>query len=94
MSNVDHAEIVSHDKGHAFCETIAANLTHIRPLTAAGRKPSGGADTPALCGAKVLWDTATPFTSAKVASWNAWPYALCSRCKAAFLEPGEVGGHG
>lgn len=72
------------DHGHAFSETIAANLTHIRPLTAAGLKPGGGADTPALCGAPVLWDKSLGFTADRVEHWNPWPYGLCSRCKSAF----------
>jgi hypothetical protein len=71
---------------HAFCETIAASLTHIRPLTAAGRKPSGGADTPALYGAKALWDTSLAFSAERVEHWNPWPYGLCSKCKAQFME--------
>ncbi|MGW8431576.1 hypothetical protein ACWGJ9_10835 [Curtobacterium citreum] len=45
---------------YAFCETASAYQlapNHVRPLTAAGLKPSGGADTAALCGAQVAWDT-------------------------------------
>jgi hypothetical protein len=72
--------------GHAFCETIAANLTHIRLLTEAGRKPSGGADTAALCGAPALWDTSLTFSPSRVEHWNPWPYGLCSKCKTAYLE--------
>jgi hypothetical protein len=87
---------VVHDTEHAFCETIAANLTHIRRLTAAGRKPNGGADTRALCGASALWDTSLAFSRDRVEHWNPWPYGLCSRCKATFIgpEPREAGGHG
>lgn len=33
---------------------------HLRVLTGSGLKLSGGADTMALCGAQVAWDTATP----------------------------------
>ena len=45
---------------YSFCETIAAYVWHIRPLTDAGRKLGGGADTEALCGAKALWDINVP----------------------------------
>lgn len=75
-----------HDEAHAFCETISAHLTHIRPLTARGRKEGGGADTLALCDAEVLWDTETPFSARLVQAWDPWPYALCPACKAVFEE--------
>jgi hypothetical protein len=45
---------------YSYCETLAAYVWHIRRLTAVGRKPSGGADTLALCKAQVLWDIQTP----------------------------------
>ena len=48
------------DDKYSFCETIAAYVWHIRPLTDVGRKLSGGADTAALCGAKALWDINFP----------------------------------
>jgi hypothetical protein len=83
--STEHAEMVEHDSGHAFCETIAAALTHIRRLTTKGRAPGGGADTPALCGAAALWDTQLPFTRANVEGWDPWPQPLCSQCKATFL---------
>ena len=38
------------------CETVAAITIHLRPLGDAGPKYGGGADTLALCGAKVSWD--------------------------------------
>jgi hypothetical protein len=44
---------------YAECERVTAgptSPTHIRQLTEKGRFPGGGADTPALCGAKVAWD--------------------------------------
>jgi hypothetical protein len=45
---------------YALCERVTATPTsahHVRALTGAGMFTSGGADTPALCGAKVAWDT-------------------------------------
>jgi hypothetical protein len=45
---------------YALCERVTATGTsphHIRVLTAAGMLKSGGADTLALCDAKVAWDT-------------------------------------
>ena len=47
------------DESYSFCETATASGTtpwHIRKLTAVGRKPGGGADTPSLCGRDVAWD--------------------------------------
>jgi hypothetical protein len=46
---------------YAYCETVTATAIskwHIRKLTEVGKKLSGGADTPALCGRKVCWDRA------------------------------------
>lgn len=46
--------------GLSYCETIHATGTsphHIRVLTDEGMKTGGGADTPALCGVDVAWDT-------------------------------------
>jgi hypothetical protein len=51
------------------CETVAAITTHLRRLTAVGPKWGGAADTLALCGAKVSWDTRIPVEGAE-----------CSRC--------------
>lgn len=76
--------IEGHSTTHAFCETIAASLTHIRALGKRGRCPSGGADTRTLCDLKAEWDTAARFSADAVAKWNAWPYQLCSTCKAMF----------
>lgn len=46
--------------GLSYCETVHATGTsphHIRVLTDEGMKTGGGADTPALCGIQVAWDT-------------------------------------
>jgi hypothetical protein len=51
---------VNQEDKYSYCETIAAYVWHIRRLTAVGRKLSGGADTLALCKAKVLWDLNFP----------------------------------
>jgi hypothetical protein len=45
---------------YSFCETTAAYVWHIRPLTDAGYKLSGNADTLSLCGMKVAWDIKAP----------------------------------
>src|ERR1035437_3732369 len=45
---------------YSFCETVAAYVWHIRPLTAVGRKLGGGADTLTLCDLKAAWDINTP----------------------------------
>jgi len=44
---------------YSFCETVTATGTspwHIRKLTEKGKKLSGGADSPSLCGKVVAWD--------------------------------------
>ncbi len=48
-------------RGLVFCEALGAGVTwHIRQLSDAGIKASGGADTPALCGVEVSWDLHVP----------------------------------
>lgn len=50
---------------YSFCESQWATGTspwHIRRLTKLGKKLSGGADTPALCGRKVAWDLEVDIT--------------------------------
>lgn len=45
--------------GYSECERATATPTspiHVRRLTATGLHTGGGADTAALCGAKVAWD--------------------------------------
>ena len=54
---------------HAFCENHAAGSLskwHIRPLTGAGKKLGGGADTAAMCGHVVHWDREYPVTRGAV----------------------------
>jgi hypothetical protein len=68
---------------YAYCETISAYVWHIRPLTKAGLKLGGGADTPALCGAKVLWDiqcSVDPIAPA----WD----TVCPICQKRYLSVG------
>ena len=51
---------------YSFCETATAgprSRWHIRQLTEKGRKPSGGADTPSLCGLDVAWDLEVDITT-------------------------------
>ena len=62
---------------YAFCEAATASGStpwHIRPLTAAGKKLSGGADTPALCGRIVAWDIAVRIVETSLAT-------ACPRCR-------------
>ena len=59
------------------CETQYAtplSPEHLRQITAAGPKIGGGADTTALCGRVVAWDT-HPATADDVANDR-----LCPRC--------------
>jgi hypothetical protein len=58
---------------YSFCEAVTAGSAsrwHIRPLSNKGRKPSGGADTAALCGRQVSWDV----------NCNIHPAALAGAC--------------
>lgn len=50
---------------YSFCESSAASGRspwHIRQLTAAGKKPGGGADTPSLCDLEMAWDVEVEIT--------------------------------
>jgi hypothetical protein len=60
----------------SFCETVTASGSspwHIRPLTPAGQKLGGGADSPALCGRVVGWDLVVPITEYRLKH-------CCKRC--------------
>jgi len=64
----------------SFCETVWATGTspwHIRRLTDVGRKPGGGADTPALCGRQVAWDLEVEITEHHLGH-------ACQACVAAY----------
>lgn len=63
------------------CETIAANAQHIR-YAEYGQKLSGGADSPALCGAKVLWDTKVPLEAAL--KEDRLGMSCCTQCAAKY----------
>lgn len=68
---------------YSYCETVTAGPLspwHIRRLTEAGRKPSGGADTPALCGREVAWDIPAPEVTNPVDAGG-----VCRRCLATYL---------
>lgn len=52
------------------CESVAAIVVHLREPGPKGFCSGGGADTPALCGAKVAWDTRIPFEA-----------VTCRRCR-------------
>jgi hypothetical protein len=61
---------------YAVCETVNAISLHLRVLTETGRHPSGGADSPTLCGLIAAWDTRVPTPSPnKLTNW------LCSKCQ-------------
>lgn len=64
---------------YSFCETIAAYRWHIRPLTAAGQKFGGGADTRALCKAFVEWDIDVGLSATALEGSG-----ICSLCRRAF----------
>jgi hypothetical protein len=68
---------------YAYCETIAAYVWHIRPLTKIGLKLSGGADTPALCEANVLWDINVKIDTLSPA-WG----EVCRTCRSLYLQRG------
>lgn len=70
---------------YSECERVTATPTspyHVRVLTSAGLKKGGGADSIALCGAEVAWDTrevalGEVIESAKT-QWETWSY--CASC--------------
>jgi hypothetical protein len=68
---------------YAFCEPVTAGsgtAIHIRRLTKeTGLRPSGGADTLALCGRVVAWDLAGGVTPASLQS-----HQTCSECRSKF----------
>jgi hypothetical protein len=65
---------------YSFCETLAAYAWHIRPLTAKGRKLSGGADTKTLCGLEAAWDIKAPILIADRSS------GVCRKCVTLYQE--------
>ena len=71
---------------YSFCESFAAIVRHIRPLTSIGRKLGGGVDTQALCGKSVAWDLSTPV------SCNGDEPHICVPCSENFrsIPAGEV----
>lgn len=72
--------------GMAYCERVTASGTspqHIRKLTVSGLFPNGNADTLALCGAKVAWDTSEveSLFSLERAQSNSHPSSqICQQC--------------
>lgn len=69
---------------YSFCESVAAYVWHIRPLTARGRKLSGGADTPSLCGMKVSWDINSPVKAYSDRVRDGRGHGICSKCLAIY----------
>ena len=73
---------------HAFCENVAAGSTspwHIRTLTEEGKKTSGGADTPAMCGHVVHWDRQYPVSRATVFLLDKGQQ-VCQKCSTLYME--------
>lgn len=64
------------------CESTAAIVLHLRRLSPAGPRYTGGIDTPFLCGAKYLngWDTRIP-VEAFDGEPNRGPTRLCRGCR-------------
>jgi hypothetical protein len=74
--------------GLALCERVTASPTsphHIRQLTERGMFKGGGADTPALCGAVVAWDTSSVTLDQipRIVENSHPSYHLCVTCVAA-----------
>jgi hypothetical protein len=70
---------------YSFCKTasvasMSSTKFHIRRLTRAGQKLSGGADSPALCGRAVSWDVTTPLDA-----YSAIEFA-CLTCREAYFD--------
>lgn len=73
---------------YAFCERVTASPIsplHIRELTAVGMKRGGGADTLALCGANVAWDTSTVELAdiEQIIARDHSRFRVCTACAAA-----------
>jgi hypothetical protein len=72
--------------GLAFCERVTATATspkHIRKLSERGLITGGGADTPALCGAVVAWDTTAVtslFDLERIQANAHDTYRICQQC--------------
>jgi hypothetical protein len=66
---------------YSFCETSAAYRWHIRPLTEAGQKFSGGADTKTLCGLDAAWDLHSGLAMTALESPG-----ICLGCRRTYLH--------
>lgn len=66
-----------------LCETFGAGPLaprHLRPLSAEGTKPGGGADTLSLCGRTVAWDVAPAFPEDLAPDAHARRVGTCAAC--------------
>ena len=75
---------------YSFCETTASYLWHIRPLSDAGRKLGGGADTETLCGLMPSWDVNCEITPKALEVKG--PIGVgkpCPRCAQAYNDHSE-----
>jgi hypothetical protein len=68
-------------ENYSFCERVTATGSspwHIRKLSESGPRPTGGADTPSLCGDKMGWDlNKVPITEHHLTH-------CCQKCAEAF----------
>jgi hypothetical protein len=72
---------------YSFCESVAASGRspwHIRRVTDKGRKLSGGADTPTLCGRDLHggWDLSSEITELGLSV----PMHTCQKCAEAYRK--------
>lgn len=75
---------------HSFCEPVTASPRsrwHIRQLTSAGRKTTGGVDTKSLCGREMAWDLSNPVAQEGLES-KIIDY-ICLECQERYKETTE-----
>ena len=70
----------------SFCETTAAIIWHIRELSSAGPKYSGGADTLTLCGGQAAWDIQCEINEATLTFRPGEAGNPCKVCLARYKE--------
>lgn len=73
-----------------YCETVAAIVWHIRQLSDAGPKYSGGADTRTLCGGQAAWDIQCEINEATLKARPGEPGRPCKVCAERYKEMTNV----
>jgi hypothetical protein len=80
-----YAGNAAHSTRYALCQSDSGTKTspfHIRSITGAGFKTGGGADTVAVCGAKVDWDRSELFAAdlPRTLAMQHRSFVICALC--------------